>query len=52
MAVDTRGAVYAADTHGQRVGDGYRDTVFLCAGETIAPLAAPTEAIPVADLFP
>ena len=33
-------------------GDGYRDAVFLLAGETIAPLAAPTEAIPVADLLP
>ncbi|MCY4509331.1 MAG: Uma2 family endonuclease, partial [Acidobacteria bacterium] len=33
-------------------GDGYRDAVFLRAGETIAPLAAPTEAIPVADLLP
>lgn len=33
-------------------GDGYRDTVFLRAGESVAPLAAPTEAIPVANLFP
>ena len=33
-------------------GDGYRDAGFLRAGETIAPLAAPAEAIPVADLLP
>lgn len=33
-------------------GATYRDAVFLRAGETVAPLAAPTEAIPVADLLP
>ena len=34
------------------VDDAYRDTVLLRAGETVAPLAAPTETIPVADLLP
>ena len=34
------------------VGEAYRDTALLHAGDTVAPLAAPTEIIPVADLLP
>ena len=33
-------------------GDAYRDAVVLRARETVAPLAAPTAAIPVADQLP
>lgn len=34
------------------VGGTYRDTAILRAGDTVAPLAAPTAAIPVSDLLP
>ena len=34
------------------VGDAYRDAAALPAGETVAPLAAPSAVIPVSDLLP